>query len=85
MRSVKQDGGECLRKWHQAHRANLLRMCGKYSATLCLDEINLTVCCRYAESLLKHPRISRYLDKHHAREVRKLQQLLDDFERVWKR
>jgi hypothetical protein len=82
MRSVKQDGGETLRRWRQTHRANLIRLCGKHSPTLCLDEINLTVCCRYAETLIKHDRINRYLGKHHPMEVRRLQELLDDLERV---
>ncbi len=82
MKSVEQDGGECHRKWHQTRRENLLRLSGGPFPTLCIDEVCLTVCCRYAESLLQHPRISRYLSKHHAREVRKLQQLLNDFERV---
>lgn len=82
MKSVEQDGGECFRKWHQTRRANLLRLSGGLFPTLCIDEVCLTVCCRYVETLLQQPRISRYLGKHHAREARKLQRLLDDYERV---
>jgi len=82
MKSFEQDGGECQRKWIRTRRANLLRLSGEPPATLCIDELNLTVCCRYAESLIKNSRINRYLGKHHLRELRKLQNLLSELEKI---
>jgi hypothetical protein len=80
MKSFEQDGGECLRKWHRTHRERLLGMCGEPPSTLCIDEVNLTVCCRYSESLLKNCRINRYLRKQHPKELRALENLLNNFE-----
>jgi hypothetical protein len=45
-----------------------------------MDQVNLTVCCRYAESLLANPRINRYLAKYHSTYLRELQMLLEGFE-----
>jgi hypothetical protein len=47
-----------------------------------MDQLNVTICCRYVESLLQNPRISRYLAKHHPEDVRELKTLLDEFERT---
>ncbi len=82
MKSVKQDGGESVRKWHAAHRLHLLRISGKPSKTLCLDQLNVTICCRYIESLLSAPRINRYLSKYHPDDLRQLRGLLDEFEQT---
>jgi hypothetical protein len=82
MKSVAQDGGECHRKWRRTRTANLLRLSGELPKNLCVDELNLTVCCRYAESLMENSRINRYLAKYHPRDLRKLQTLLDEFEKI---
>ena len=47
-----------------------------------MDELNLTICCRYVESLVENPRISKYLGKHHPTELVKLRNLLDEFEKA---
>jgi len=76
MKSHEQDGGECFRKWHRTRKANLLRLSGEPPKTLCVDQLNLTVCCRYAESLLMNDRIRRYLLKHHAEELAQMEDLV---------
>jgi len=68
MKSFEQDGGESQRKWHSTHQANLLRLSGEPPKNLCVDELNLTVCCRYSETLLENSRVRRYLAKHHPSE-----------------
>jgi hypothetical protein len=79
MKSLKQDGGECLRKWHATRHAHLLRLSGETTKTLCMDQLNATICCRYVESLLENPRISRYLARYHSEDLRELKNLLDEF------
>lgn len=82
MKSLKQDGGECLRKWHATRHAHLLRLSGETPKTLCMEQVNATICCRYVESLLENPRIRRYLAKHHPESLRELKDLLDEFEQT---
>jgi hypothetical protein len=82
MKSASADGGECWRKWYRTRKANLLRLSGDPPTSLCVDQLNLTVCCRYAESLLKNSRIKRYLAKYHSGELRTLQNLSNEFERT---
>lgn len=76
MKTIQEDGGESLRKWHQGRLAKLVRLSGNPPKNLCLDQLNLTVCCRYAETLLKNVRITQYLMKHHRRALRDLEKLL---------
>jgi hypothetical protein len=52
------------------------------SKTLCIDQLGVTICCRYIESLLKAPLINRYLAKHHQDDLCKLRNLLDEFEQI---
>lgn len=80
MKSLNQDRGECYRKWHQTRLATLLRLSGKPPQNLCTDELNLTVCCRYAEMLMRNTRINKYLAKYHPEELRQLGDLLKEFE-----
>jgi hypothetical protein len=80
-KTIQQDGGKWHAKWHRTRLVNLLRLSGEPPKNLCLDQLNLTVCCRYAESLLKNTRIKRYLLKHHPEELRKLEMVLARFER----
>lgn len=82
MKAISQDGGECRRKWYRTRRATLLRVSGDPAKTQCIDELNLTICCRYIETLLENPRISKYLGKHRLSELAKLQNLLDEFEKA---
>lgn len=82
MKSFDQDGGECYRKWHQTRLANLLHLSGEPPQDLCVDELNLTVCCRYAESLMRNARVNRYLGKYHPQELRQLKNLVEEFERI---
>ena len=82
MKSVNQDGGASWQKWVSTRKAHLLRLSGPPPKSLCVDQLNLTSCCRYGEWLLKSPRIIRYLSKNHPAELRKLQRLLTDFERT---
>jgi len=82
MKSFDQDGGECYRKWHQTRLAHLLRLSGKPPQNLCIDELNLTVCCRYAELLMRNARINRYLGKYHPKELRQLQNLVEQFQNI---
>jgi hypothetical protein len=49
---------------------------------LCIDQLNLTICCRYAGSLLKNARITRYLAKYHPAELRALQYLVGEFDSI---
>jgi hypothetical protein len=80
MKSFAQDGGACHRQWHRTRREHLLQISGELPKNLCLDEITLTICCRYAESLLKNLRVKKYLTKEHPSVLQNLEQLLADFE-----
>jgi|SRR5581483_4917712 len=82
MKSFAEDGGVCQREWHRTRRRNLLKLTGDLPQNLCLDEIKLTICCRYAESLLKNLRVKKYLLKHHTAELQQLQKLLSEFEKA---
>lgn len=82
MNPVEQDRGEHYRRWRSARNANLLRLSGEPSKTLCADQLTLTVCCRYAGFLLKNTRVHRYLTKHHASELHQLEELLAEFEKA---
>ena len=85
MKSTELDGGACWRKWYRTRRANLLRLSGEPPKNLCIDQLNLTICCRYADSLVQNSRVNRYLAKHHPSELSKLQHLLGEFEEVCRR
>jgi hypothetical protein len=79
MKSVKQDGDEFWRKWHRTRQEHLARISGHFPRDLCAHELELTVCCRYAESLLRNQRVSRFLNRNHAPELRSLQNWLSRF------
>ena len=85
MISNKKDGGQCWDHWYQTRKANLLKITGALPLDLCAQELTLTSCCRYAESLLANPRIRRYLDKHHAPELRLLLVLLAQHNEICRR
>jgi len=79
MKSVSQDGGECWRKWYATRQAHLLRLSGPPPKDICVDQLKLTTCIRYAELLLENPRIFRYLSKNHSTDLRRLQRLIEGF------
>jgi hypothetical protein len=60
----------------------LMKLSGIPPKNLCIDQLNVTVCCRYVDSLLKKPRIKRYLAKYHARDLHRLERLVKEFEEV---
>jgi hypothetical protein len=80
MKSIDEDGGECWEKWYRSRKAHLLRLSGPPPKDLCVDELTLTLGCRYGEWLLLNPRVLRYLTKNHSADLRKLQDLLAEFE-----
>lgn len=82
MKSLHQDTGESNRKWHRTRLANLLRLSGEPPKSPCIDELNLTVCCRYGELLMRNARINRYLSKYHSEELRQLKNLVEEFRRI---
>jgi len=82
MKSIEQDRGQCLTNWHRGRLEHLLRLSGEPPENLCIDELNLTICCRYAESLMRNTRINRYLCKYHAEELCQLKSLIEEFERI---
>jgi hypothetical protein len=81
MKSRKQDGGACWRQWYRTRRANLLRLSGEPPPNLCIDQLNLTICCRYTESLLNNARMNRYLAKYHLGTLRGLESVMGEFEK----
>ena len=80
-KTIDEDGGEWLRKWHTTRLQNLLRVSGTPPENLCVDELNLTVCCRYAQNLLNNREIRRYLRKHHYRQLCQLEALIENFQK----
>jgi len=81
MKSASEDGGECWRKWYRTHSANLLRLSGPFPKNLRSDQVNLTICCRFVQGLLKNRRVLRYLSRYHSSELRQLQSVVAEFER----
>jgi hypothetical protein len=72
---------EIWRKAWRTRNANLARIIRGVPQTLTFDLLTLAVCCRYVESLLKNPRVKKYVMKHYPEEVRDLETLLAEFER----
>jgi len=72
---------EIWRKAWRTRNSNLARIIRGVPQTLTFDLLTLAVCCRYAESLLKNPRVKKYVMKHYPEEVRDLETLLAEFER----
>jgi hypothetical protein len=74
--------GEMRRKWERTRKAKLARIMRGVPQTLNVDLLTLTVCFRYAESLLKNPRVKKYLLKHHPEELSDLETLLAELNGV---
>lgn len=81
MKSFEQDRYERqrMRNWWRTRRAKQARILREVPQTLAADLLTLTVCRRYAESLLKNPRVKGYLMKQHPEELRDLEMLLAEF------
>lgn len=85
MVSRKDDGGACWRRWYKTRKVHLLAISGDLPKNLCMEQLRLTVYCRYAESLLANPRIGRYVAKHHPSELQTLRTLSAEFKEVCER
>lgn len=81
-KTIEQDGGEWLRKWHRTRLATLTQLATGTSKNLGNDELQLTVCCRYVEGLLANTQIRRFLGKHHPLQLRQLDAVVSDFKRL---
>jgi hypothetical protein len=81
VKPFRRDCSEIRRKSVRTKKAKLARIMRGVPQTLPVDLLTLTICCHYAESLLKNPRINKYLMKHHPEELRDLEVLLAEFER----
>jgi hypothetical protein len=82
MKSAKDDAGAAWARWYRTRRMNLLCLSGEPPPHLCADELTLTICCRYAQWLLRNQRVLRFLNKNHPAELRRLQNLLAGFEKT---
>lgn len=80
MKPFERDGDERLQKWARTRKAKLARILRGVPQTFALDLLNLTVCWRYAESLLKNSHVKKYLMKYHPVELSELETLLVDLE-----
>jgi len=80
MKSFEQNGGEQRLRRHN-RKAKLARIMRSVPQTLAVDLLTLTVCCRYAESLLKNPHVKKYLMQHYPEELSDLEMLLAEFHR----
>jgi hypothetical protein len=81
---LTQDGGDRHRKWDRTQKASLLRLSSEPPKTLGLDQLTLTICCRYANSLLANPKIKQYLAKHHSLQSANLDKLIEQCEQCVK-
>jgi hypothetical protein len=70
------------RKGKQTRRAKMQTYLNQVPKTLSLDLLNVTVCCRYTESLLTNPRIKRYLAKYHPEQLTEIQNLITEIEGI---
>jgi hypothetical protein len=81
VKSFNRDNEKRRRNWWGTRKAKVARALREVPQTFTADLLTLTVCCRYAESLLKNPRVKKYVMKHYPEEVRDLETLLAGFER----
>jgi hypothetical protein len=75
-KTAEQDGGEWLRKWHNTRITNLQRISGATPENLCIDELNLTICCRYVETLLRNPSVKKYLSRYHPKQLLQIEDVI---------
>jgi hypothetical protein len=78
VKPIERDDNERRRKWRRNRKAKLARIMRGVPQTLAIDLLTLTVCSRYAESLLKNPHVKKYLMKYHPLELSDLERLLPE-------
>jgi hypothetical protein len=83
-RKLLQGGRASHRKGDRMQNASSSRLVSGPSKTLALDQLTLTICCRYANSLLANPKIKAYLAKHHALQSADLEKLIEECEQCVK-
>jgi hypothetical protein len=81
---LTQDGGDSHNELDRPQKANLLSLSSEPPKTLALDQLTLTICCRYANSLLANPKIKEYLAKHHSLQLVDLEKSIDECEQCVK-
>jgi hypothetical protein len=81
---LTQDAGASHRKRDRTQKASSLRLLSGPSKTLALDQLTLTICCRYAISLLANAKIKDYLAKHHSLQLADLEKLIEECEQCVK-
>lgn len=81
---VTQDGGDSRCQWRQKQKTSLLRLSSEPPKTLALDQLTLTICCRYANSLLANAKIKGYLAKHHPLQFAGIEKLIEECEQCVK-
>lgn len=65
-------------------KANVSGLSFKAPKTLALDQLTLTICCRYADSLLANRKIKGYLAKHHSSQFADLENSIEECEQCVK-
>jgi hypothetical protein len=81
MRAIRTEGQESHRKWVLNRRDKFVHLLATIPASLPREMLNLTVCCRYTQALLKNQRVNKYISKHHPEKLRAMCNLLDSFQR----
>jgi hypothetical protein len=81
---LTQDGSDSHREPDRKQKADSLRLPSRPPNALALDQLILTICCRYANSLLANPKIKEYVAKHHSLELADLKKLIEECEQCVK-
>jgi hypothetical protein len=79
MVSRKHDRGASWMRWYRTRKSHLLEISGEPPKHLCRDQLNLTICCRYSETLFANERVLRYLNKYHPVRLSKLRGVLGEY------
>ena len=78
--STQKDRASCLKKWESTRLSNLSQLSGERPKDMCMDELRLTVCCRYAQDLIQNVRIRKYLCKYHFEKLKTIEEFIRNFE-----
>jgi hypothetical protein len=81
---VAQNGDDRRRKWRQKQKGSLLRRSPEPPKSLALDQLTLTICCRYLNTLLANGKIKKYLAKYHSLQLADLEKLIEECEQCVK-
>jgi len=82
MKSRSQGGGKSWDRWYETRNRRLLEISGELPKNLCQDEMKLTVICRYTQCLMENKRVLKYLTKYHPVALRRLNELVGEFDRI---